>query len=97
MLLEPGQEDLADFLAAHRVRIAASLPCYSAANVDEQRGGGVFQRSIEVIERVLARNWQHVKKMFVRTVSSAVEGMHQQRCEGISIRSNELNFLEDTL
>ena len=48
VLLEPGQEDLVAFLARHRVRIAASLPCYSAANVDEQRGGGVFERSIRV-------------------------------------------------
>ena len=52
MLLEPGQEGLADFLAAHRVRVAASLPCYSAANVDEQRGGGVFGRSIQVIAKI---------------------------------------------
>ncbi len=28
VLLEPGQEDLADFLAAYRVRVVASLPCY---------------------------------------------------------------------
>lgn len=47
VLLEPGQEGLVDFLARHRVRVAASLPCYSAANVDEQRGGGVFGRSIK--------------------------------------------------
>ena len=48
VLLEPGQEGLADFLAEHKVRVAASLPCYGAENVDEQRGGGVFARSIEV-------------------------------------------------
>lgn len=48
VLLEPGQEDLVDFLAAHRVRVVASLPCYSASNVDQQRGAGVFERSIQV-------------------------------------------------
>lgn len=37
----------AAFLASHRVRIIASLPCYSEANVDNQRGAGVFERSIE--------------------------------------------------
>lgn len=47
VLLEPGQEDLADFLAAHRVRVVASLPCYGKDNVDAQRGGGVFARSIQ--------------------------------------------------
>ena len=47
ILSEPGQEDLADFLAAQGVEVTASLPCYSPANVDRQRGDGVFERSIE--------------------------------------------------
>lgn len=46
VLQEPGQEDLIDFLKEHRVRIVASLPCYSSENVDQQRGSGVFSRSI---------------------------------------------------
>lgn len=46
VLLEPGQEHLVDFLAQHKVRVVASLPCYSATNVDSQRGKGVFERSI---------------------------------------------------
>ena len=35
---------------SYQVRVAASLPCYSATNVDEQRGRGVFDRSIQVCE-----------------------------------------------
>jgi radical SAM/Cys-rich protein len=46
ILSEPGQEDLADFLAAQGVEVVASLPCYSVGNVDRQRGAGVFDRSI---------------------------------------------------
>jgi len=46
ILSEPGQEDLAAFLAEERVEVTASLPCYSPANVDRQRGDGVFDRSI---------------------------------------------------
>jgi radical SAM/Cys-rich protein len=46
ILSEPGQEDLADFLAGQGVEVVASLPCYSPANVDRQRGEGVFERSI---------------------------------------------------
>ena len=46
ILSEPGQESLAQFLADQRVEITASLPCYSPANVDRQRGTGVFDRSI---------------------------------------------------
>ena len=41
VLAEPGQEDLPSFLAEHGVRVAASLPCYSAKNVDMQRGNKV--------------------------------------------------------
>lgn len=46
ILEEPGQEDLAQFLADHQVEIVASLPCYSEDNVDKQRGKGVFDKSI---------------------------------------------------
>ena len=34
ILLEPGHEDLAEFLSRHEVEIIASLPCYSARNVN---------------------------------------------------------------
>jgi len=54
ILLEPGQEDLAAFLAAERVEVVASLPCYSMDNVDRQRGDGVFDKSIEALRRLNA-------------------------------------------
>jgi len=47
VLAEPGHEDLPEFLAKHKVRVAASLPCYSAKNVNMQRGNNVFDRSIQ--------------------------------------------------
>lgn len=46
ILEQPGQEDLATFLAGHRVEIVASLPCYLEENVDAQRGKGVYEASI---------------------------------------------------
>ena len=49
VLLEPGQERLAEFLAEHRVHLVSSLPCYLEENVDRQRGKGVFARSIEAL------------------------------------------------
>ncbi|MBK5257073.1 MAG: arsenosugar biosynthesis radical SAM protein ArsS [Vicinamibacteria bacterium] len=49
ILTEPGFEDLAGFLARERVIVVASLPCYTAENVDRQRGKGVFGRSIEAL------------------------------------------------
>jgi radical SAM/Cys-rich protein len=46
ILQEPGQEDLAAFLAAEGVVVVASLPCYLQENVERQRGSGVFARSL---------------------------------------------------
>jgi radical SAM/Cys-rich protein len=54
ILSEPGQEDLAEFLAGQGVEVTASLPCYSPANVDRQRGDGVFERSIAALQRLNA-------------------------------------------
>ena len=54
ILLEPGYEDLADFLAEQSVEITASLPCYLEDNVDQQRGKGVHARSIEALRRLNA-------------------------------------------
>ena len=34
ILEQPGQEDLAEFLASHDVEVVASLPCYLEDNVD---------------------------------------------------------------
>lgn len=50
VLFEKGQEDTAQFLREHRVKIIASLPCYSKKNVDAQRGGGVFDKSIRALQ-----------------------------------------------
>ena len=50
ILLEPCYEWLADFLAAHRLKIVASMPCYEAENVNAQRGDGVFDASIRALQ-----------------------------------------------
>lgn len=51
---QPGQAGLAEFLAQHQVEVVASLPCYSQANVDAQRGDGVFEASIRGLQRLNA-------------------------------------------
>ncbi|MGX2028919.1 MULTISPECIES: arsenosugar biosynthesis radical SAM (seleno)protein ArsS [Methylocaldum] len=52
ILEEPGYESLADFLAAQKVEITASLPCYLEDNVDRQRGNGVFEASLRALKRL---------------------------------------------
>ncbi len=54
ILFEPGQEDLAEFLAEQQVEIVASLPCYSLENVDKQRGKGAFDKSILGLQKLNA-------------------------------------------
>jgi len=54
VLEEPGLDDLAAFLAAHRVEIVASLPCYLEENVERQRGKGVFEASLKGLRRLNA-------------------------------------------
>ena len=59
ILGEPGQEDLADFLARHGVEVVASLPCYLEDNVDRQRGKGVFDASIRGLQALNALGYGH--------------------------------------
>jgi radical SAM/Cys-rich protein len=49
VLYEPSMSGLAEFLAAERVELVCSLPCYSSENVDQQRGKGVFDKSISAL------------------------------------------------
>ena len=49
VLFEPGQEDLAGFLAGEGVEITASLPCYLEENVRAQRGRGVYDTSVRAL------------------------------------------------
>jgi radical SAM/Cys-rich protein len=57
ILEQPGQEDLVDFLAANRVEVVASMPCYLQDNVERQRGKGVFDGSIRGLRALNARGY----------------------------------------
>src|SRR5438034_4473288 len=45
---------LPGYLAKHEVEVIASLPCYSAKNVNQQRGNGVFDKSISALQKLNA-------------------------------------------
>ncbi len=49
VLIEDGYRDLPAFLANNAVEVVASLPYFSADTTDRQRGGGVFEASIEAL------------------------------------------------
>lgn len=59
ILQEPGYEYLAEFLAEHEVTIVASLPCYAEQNVNEQRGKGVYQESIDALKVLNGLGYGH--------------------------------------
>lgn len=50
VFFEPEMGYLPRFLAANKVEIIASLPCYSQENVDQQRGKGTFDASIQALQ-----------------------------------------------
>jgi len=57
ILEEPGQADLAEFLASRQVEVIASLPCYTEELVDRQRGMGVYDKSISALKRLNAHGY----------------------------------------
>ena len=75
ILEQPGQEDLAEFLAANQVEVVASMPCYLEDNVDRQRGEGVFDgqhpRAAEAQRARLRRRRQRASRSTSSTTRRA--------------------------
>ena len=51
-LLEPGLEDIPEFLKENKIHLVASMPCYLEENVRAQRGKGVYEKSAEVLQKL---------------------------------------------
>lgn len=52
VIFEPGMEYLPEFFKINEVELICSLPCYSAENVDKQRGRGTFEASVRALRRL---------------------------------------------
>ena len=52
IFFEPGYEDLPEYFAKYQLKVVASLPCYLESNVDKQRGSGVYNDSIQAIQKL---------------------------------------------
>jgi len=52
ILQEPEEEGLAEFLANNQVEVVASMPCYLQENVDNQRGKGTYNKSIDALKKL---------------------------------------------
>jgi radical SAM/Cys-rich protein len=102
VFFEPGQEDLPAFLARNQVEIIASLPCYSKENVDEQRGEGVFEKSIRALKILNSLGYGHSAELPLHLVYNPVgtslpgpqaeleEDYHRELLEKFGIRFNHL-------
>ncbi len=50
----PEYAHLPEFFAEHKVEVVSSLPYYSEKDTDRQRGSGVFETSIKILQRLNA-------------------------------------------
>jgi len=57
IIYEEGYDWVAPFLENRQVEVIASMPCYSAENVNAQRGNGVFDQSIEALKELNKRGF----------------------------------------
>jgi radical SAM/Cys-rich protein len=81
ILLEPGYEDLAEFLAEQGVTITASLPCYLEKNVEEQRGKGIYAGSMEALRKLNALGYGTDPRLQLNLVYNPV-GLHLPPAQG---------------
>jgi radical SAM/Cys-rich protein len=54
VMFESGQEDLPEFFRDNQIEVVSSLPYFLEQQTDNQRGPGVFSKSIEALKRLNA-------------------------------------------
>jgi len=59
VIVASRMEHLPQFYRDHGVELVCSLPCYTRENVDQQRGHGVFDRSIEALQLLNRLGYGH--------------------------------------
>jgi radical SAM/Cys-rich protein len=57
IMLDAGYEDLPAWFAERGVQLVASLPCYTADNVNKQRGLHVYEDSVAVLRKLNAAGY----------------------------------------
>jgi len=57
VIFEPRLQEMIEFYRNSRVKLVASLPCYTKVNVDSQRGKGVYDKSVEALKRLNAAGY----------------------------------------
>ena len=64
----PGYQEIPEYCAHHQLRIIASLPCYLENNVEQMRGKGVYQDSIQAIQWLNRLGYGHTPELILDLV-----------------------------
>lgn len=59
VMFEAGQEDLPEFFSSNAIEVVSSLPYFLAEQTDNQRGHGVFSKSIDALRRLNEVGYGH--------------------------------------
>jgi radical SAM/Cys-rich protein len=78
-----SQAGLVEFLAEHEVEVVASLPYYQPRQTDAQRGDGVFDSSIEALQKLNAIGYGENPKLRLTIVYNPVGAFLPPRQESI--------------
>lgn len=72
VMFEPAQEDLPEFFAENEIEVVSSLPYFLATQTDAQRGAGVFDKSIEALQRLNAVGYGRGENLILNLVYNPV-------------------------
>ncbi len=75
VMYEPNQGDLAQWYAARKIRLVCSLPCYTPKNVDQQRGKGVFGKSISGLQAFNAVGYGRAADLTIDLVYNPIDAV----------------------
>ena len=93
VMFEPGMERLGEFYRDNSVVLVCSLPCYSAANVERQRGRGVFEKSIAALRSLNAIGYGEAPSSSAwSTIPSAPRCRRRRPCSRRIIGANSAHM-----
>ena len=72
VMFEDGQTDLPEFFAENGVEVVSSLPYFTSAQTDAQRGPGVFDKSIEALMKLNAVGYGTAENLVLNLVYNPV-------------------------
>jgi radical SAM/Cys-rich protein len=72
VIFEEHQQDLPDFFAENELEVVCSLPYFMPTQTDAQRGNGVFDKSIEALQRLNKTGYGIDEKLTLNLVYNPV-------------------------